>query len=298
MNNETKSSARVWFVTGASKGLGRTLVLRLIENGARVAATTRSRRALAASLGDAGERALAQGVLLPLEVDLLSEASVGAAVAETVRRFGRLDVVVNNAGYGQTGALEEVSDQEARADFDVNVFGLLNVVRATVPHLRAQRSGRIFNIASIGGFVGGFPGWGIYCATKFAVAGLSEGLQAELEEHGVGVTVVYPGYFRTDFLAEGSLRLPANRMDAYRAVRATEDQHTQQLNHAQPGDPVRLADALIEVVRRSDSGERAPFHLFLGGDAVDRARAKLDELRAELDTHEALSRSTNLRELQ
>ncbi len=279
----TKSNS-VWFITGASKGLGLVLARRLARAGVRVAATSRSKAALQEALGDDRETVLA------LEVDLLDEASVGRAVEETVARFGRIDVVVNNAGYGQLGAVEELSADEVRRNFDVNVFAVTSVLRATLPHLRRQRSGHVLNIASVGGFVGGFAGWSVYCATKFALAGLSEGLHAEMAEHGVKVTVVYPGYFRTEFLSAGSVGRPAHPIEAYAAVRSSEAQHVGAIDQNQPGDPEKLAAALMEVTASAEP----PLHLFLGPDAFARAEDKLAQVRAQLDAHAALSRSTDL----
>lgn len=276
-------SGKVWFVTGASKGLGLVLARRLLAEGQRVAVTSRTLRELVAALGEKSAS------LLPLEVDLLDEGSVAAAVQSTLAHFGDLDVVVNNAGYGQFGTVEEVSDVEARKNYDVNVFGTLNVLRATLPHLRGKRAGHVFNIASIGGFVGGFSGWGIYCSTKFAVAGLTEGLHADLADVGVHVTLVYPGYFRTDFLAQGSVALPAREIADYAAARESQATHTTAINHNQPGDPEKLARALIETARAS----APPLHLFLGSDAFASAQNKLKTVRAELERYESMSVSTD-----
>jgi NAD(P)-dependent dehydrogenase (short-subunit alcohol dehydrogenase family) len=275
-------SNKTWFVTGASKGLGLSLARAILQAGGNVAATTRSLAALQQALGSS-ER------LLALEVDLVDERSVQGAVEATLRRFGRLDVVVNNAGYGQLGAVEELSDAEARQNFDVNVFGLLNVLRATLPHLREQRSGHVYNIGSIGGFFGGFSGWGIYCATKFAVAGISESLHADLAEHGVHVSCVYPGYFRTEFLTRDSVGLPARPIAAYAGARASHAQHLQQINHQQPGDPERLAQVLIEL---TEAGA-PPLHLFLGSDAHAMAEKKVQDVRDILAKFERTSRSTD-----
>lgn len=274
---------KVWFITGASKGLGMALAKRVLRDGGRVAATSRSRASITRALGEPS------AALLPLEVDLLDEGSVSAAVAQTIEHFGGLDVVVNNAGYGQMGTIEELTDAEARKNFDVNVFGLLNVLRATVPHLREKRAGHVFDIASIGGFVGGFSGFGVYCATKFAVAGITEGLHADLQEHGVHVTLVYPGYFRTEFLTDGSLAKPARPIAAYNAARASEAQHVGTINGQQPGDPERFAAALVETAASSSP----PLHLFLGSDAFSMAQKKLEAVRSDLVSHEALSRSTD-----
>lgn len=271
----------VWFVTGASKGIGRELVTALLARGYRVAATSRTVSALA----PASDR------FLPLEMDLVDEASVGRAVTAALSKFGQLDVIVNNAGYGQMGAVEELHDEEVRRDFEVNVFGTLNVLRAALPHLRERKAGHVFDISSIGGFAGNFSGWGIYCATKFAVAGLTEGLRSDLAPLGIGVTLVYPGYFRTSFLDQGSVVLPKHPIAAYEAARASITQHLESINANQPGDPARLAAALIAVYEAGSP--KAPLHLFLGSDAVAMAEQKLASVAAELAQHRALSVSTD-----
>lgn len=273
---------KTWFITGGSKGLGLALVERLLANGANVAVTSRTKASLIKQLGEKKN-------LLALEVEVTSEQSVKDAVKQTIDRFGGIDVVVNNAGYGQLGALEELTDKEAREDFDVNVFGTLNVIRAVTPHLRAKRSGQIYNIGSVGGFYGDFPGWGVYCGTKFAVAGLTEGLAAELAEFNVHATVVYPGYFRTEFLTGGSLRLPKNAIADYKAVRSSETQHVEQINNNQPGDPNKLAEALIKVAEMP----QPPVHLFLGSDAVGLADKKIAQMAEIISAHRAISVSTD-----
>jgi NAD(P)-dependent dehydrogenase (short-subunit alcohol dehydrogenase family) len=272
---------KVWFVTGASKGLGLTLVKQLLNQGYKVAATSRS-------ITDLNDAVTASSNFLPLAVNIKDEHSVTTAIAETINEFGRIDVVVNNAGYGLTGSLEELSDQEARENFDVNVFGSLNVIRAVMPHLRAQQSGHIFNLASIGGFTGGFPGFGIYCATKFAVHGFSESLAAEVKAFGVKVTIVSPGYFRTNFLAPESLNVPKNEIQAYKAVREVQAAHQDDINGNQQGDPEKGVAAIITV---SESAE-APLHLFLGQDAYDAAYQKMDMVKNDLETWKELSTST------
>jgi len=175
----------VWFVTGASRGFGAGLVTEALARGNQVVAAARRPR------GEQSEN------LLPVALDVTDEDQAHAAVAAAVREFGRIDVVVNNAGRGLLGAVEEASDSAARAVFDTNVFGVLNVQRAVLPVLRAQRSGRLIQLSSVGGFTG-TPGWGIYAATKFAVEGFSEALAGELEPLGIDVTIVEPGLFRTD----------------------------------------------------------------------------------------------------
>lgn len=271
---------KIWFVTGASKGLGRSLVLQLLAQGYKVAATSRSIDELR-KLSTAAD-------FLPLAVDLKSESSVKEAVAATIRQFGRIDVLVNNAGYGQVGGLEELSDAEVRANFDVNVFGLLNVTRAILPHMRAQQSGHIFNISSIAGFTGAFPGFGVYCATKFAVDGLSESLSAETKPFGIKVTIVSPGYFRTDFLASGSLGVPAQPIAAYQAVRDVQSAHQHEINGNQAGDPEKAVAAIINVA----AVENAPLHLFLGEDAYGMAYQKMDAIKADLETWKEVTVNT------
>ncbi|MBC7921889.1 MAG: SDR family NAD(P)-dependent oxidoreductase [Ferruginibacter sp.] len=273
---------KVWFITGASKGLGLGLVKQLLQQGVHVAATSRNVDDLRRVVGTEDAR------FLPLAVDLKTETSVNEAIQSTVAHFGRLDVVVNNAGYGLVGSLEELTDGEARENFDVNVFGSLHVIRHVMPHLRKQRSGHIFNISSIGGFLGNFPGFGIYCATKFAVQGFSESLAAEAKAFGVKVTVVSPGYFRTDFLSSGSLGVPAHPMEAYEAVRQSQKAHQTQIAGNQPGDPDKLVAALIQVADEPNP----PLHLFLGQDAYQLAYEKMQAVQHDLENWKAVTVAT------
>jgi NAD(P)-dependent dehydrogenase (short-subunit alcohol dehydrogenase family) len=274
---------KVWLVTGASKGLGLTLVKKLLAEGHSVAATSRTIAELQKAVS--GENA----TFLPLEVDLINENSVENAVLKSVEKFGKLDVVVNNAGYGQLGTLEELTDLESRQNFDTNVFGSLNIIRKTMPYLREQKSGFIINIASIGGLTGEFAGWGIYCATKFAVVGFTEALAAEVKEFGVNATVVYPGYFRTDFLTGGSLRTPKSEINEYTVARELQVAHENDINGNQPGDPEKAALALIELAAM----ENPPVHLVLGSDAFNIAGNKLNALQKEISEFKMLSTSTD-----
>jgi NAD(P)-dependent dehydrogenase (short-subunit alcohol dehydrogenase family) len=271
---------KVWFVTGASKGLGLTLIKKLLDQGYQVAATSRRKHDLESAAGK-------QDNFLPLEVDLTDEKSVSDALSATVEKFGRIDVVVNNAGYGMLGGLEELSDKESRGNFDINVFGMLNVIRNVLPQLRKQASGHIFNIASIGGFTGSYPGFGIYCATKFAVHGLSESLATEVEAFGIKVTIVSPGYFRTNFL-DSSLATPAAPIAAYEAVRASQFMHQEQINGNQQGDPEKAADVFINVAAL----DQAPLHLFLGQDAYDGVNQKIKNIEREMEVVKHLALST------
>jgi NAD(P)-dependent dehydrogenase (short-subunit alcohol dehydrogenase family) len=272
-----------WFVTGASRGLGLDLVRQLLERGEEVAATTRSAERLLAGLDGADLTRL-----LPLPLDLTDEAAVAKAVGATTERFGSLDVVVNNAGYGFLGAVEEVSDAEARTMFDVQIFGVWNVLRAVLPVLRAQRGGHIINISSILGLTA-FPGWGLYAAGKYALEGLTESLAAEVAGFGIRVNLVEPGYLRTDFLRPVSLGLPSSASEEYPAVREMTEQHLA-MPGTQLGDPARAAAAIIEVATRG----RAPLHQVLGSDSYALAGAKLDALRADVEAGHALAVTTDI----
>lgn len=274
---------KVWFVTGASKGLGSTLVKRLLTEGYKVAATSRNADALREQLGYKG------GDFLPLEVDLTDNLSVARAITEVVAKLGGIDVVVNNAGYGQLGTLEELTDEEARKNFDVNVFGSLNVIRNVMPIFREKKSGAFFNISSIAGFMGTFPGWGIYNATKFAVAGLTEALSAETKSLGITATIVYPGYFKTNFLLQGSLLTAASPIAEYKEARDLEVIHNEQIVGNQPGDPERAAAAFIQVAEM----ENRPLHLFLGSDSFGMAHGKIEALQQDLRAFEDISKSTD-----
>jgi NAD(P)-dependent dehydrogenase (short-subunit alcohol dehydrogenase family) len=277
MNNNN-----IWFVTGASKGLGLTLVKRLLNEGYKVAATSRNISELQNAVSINSDN------FLPLAVNIKNEESVQQAIEKTISTFRKIDIVVNNAGYGMLGGLEETTDQEARDNFDVNVFGSLNVIRKTLPHLRAQQSGHIFNISSIGGFAGGYPGFGIYCATKFAVNGFTEALETEVKPFGIKVTIVEPGYFRTNFLSEGSLVTPQNTIDAYQNVRNSQSMHQNDLDQQQAGDPEKAAAAMISIANHPD----APLNLFLGADAYQVAQQKIASVQTDLERWKDLTIST------
>jgi NAD(P)-dependent dehydrogenase (short-subunit alcohol dehydrogenase family) len=277
---------QVWLVTGASKGLGLALVQKLLQNGFAVAATSRSVEALQKAVGQHNN-------FLPIALNLLDEEDVQKAINTTIERFGRLDVVVNNAGYGLIGAIEELTDTEVRQNFEVNVFGSLNIIRHVLPHLRRQKSGYIFNISSIGGFSGGFPAFGIYCATKFAVNGFTESLSHEIEPFGLHATIVMPGYFRTNFLDSGSLVTPATQLEEYTNVRRMQQAHQEEINNNQPGDPDKAADVLIKVAQM----ETPPLHLFLGADAYGIAEKKIELVETEMEAHRELATSTNFAEV-
>ena len=271
-----------WFVTGASRGLGSALVAHLLSRGDRVAATTRSRDRLLASLDGVSTENL-----LALEVQLTDEAAVGRAVADTVDRFGGIDVVVNNAGYGSLGAIEETTDADVRQMFDVQVNGTWNVLRAVLPGLRAARSGHIINISSILGLLS-FPGWGLYCAAKYAVEGLSESLALEVADHGIRVSIVEPGYFNTDFLTDHSLALPEVTTDAYGSIREMTEAH-RAMPGSQPGDPHRAATALALIAAQPEG----PLRQQLGSDSSSLAAAKAASLSDDIAAGAELAQSTD-----
>ncbi|MDG6108648.1 SDR family NAD(P)-dependent oxidoreductase [Dactylosporangium aurantiacum] len=273
-----------WIVTGASHGLGLELVGQLLRRGDRVAATTRSTDRLHAALGAAA----GTDRLLALPVQLADERDVAAAVTAATDRFGAIDVVVNNAGYGLLAAVEEVTDAEARAMFDVQVFGAWNVLRAVLPGMRERRSGHIITVSSILGLTA-FPGWGAYCAAKYAVEGLTAALAAEVADLGIRVNLIEPGYLRTDFLHTDNLRLPSRVADGYDGIRTMTDAHLA-MPGTQLGDPARAAAAIIAVAREGT----APLHQVLGSDAHDLATAQVRALTADLSAGHALALTTDI----
>jgi NAD(P)-dependent dehydrogenase (short-subunit alcohol dehydrogenase family) len=272
----------VWFITGASRGFGLEIAREALNRGHHVVATARRSDGIRDLLPDTGSR------LLALDLDVTDEAQAKRVVDAAVERFGQIDVVVNNAGRGLLGAVEEVSDSAVRAAFDVNVLGALNIQRAVLPHLRRQRSGHILNISSVAGVVG-IPGWGLYNATKFAMEGFSEAMSHELAPLGIKVTLIEPGYFRTDFLDASSLSTETTIIDDYTATAGATRAHAQGVNHAQPGDPVKGAKAIIDVIE----ADEPPLRLVLGSDAYGFTQAKLDTQIAELHTWRKVSESTD-----
>lgn len=276
------STKKVWFITGASKGFGLEFIKQLLAKGDAVAATSRSLSQLknAAATDDKN--------FLPLEMEITNEASVKEAIDSTVAAFGKIDILVNNAGYGLVGGVEELTDAEARRNFDVNVFGSLNVIRAAMPQLRKQGSGHILNFSSIAGVTGSFPAFGIYCATKFAVNGFTEALALEAKPFGIKTTLVLPGYFRTNFLESDSIVTPKKEMQEYTEVRAMQQAHEEQIRGNQPGDPVK---GVAEVIKMTEA-ETAPLYFFLGSDAVNMAEQKLEFLKNEIESWREASTST------
>ena len=271
---------RVWLVTGASRGFGALITAEALAAGDAVVATARAPKAITERFG-------AQPNLLAVALDVVREDQAQAAVAAALKRFGRIDVLVNNAGYGLLGAVEEAQGPEVERLFATNVFGLLAVTRAVLPQMRRQRSGHVINFSSLGGYAA-YPGWGVYGATKFAVEGLTEALAAELAPLGIHATVVEPGFFRTDFLDERSLAVAAEIADYGDTVGATR-RLAEDLNHAQPGDPAKLAKAILALA----AAERPPLRLPLGSDALARIADKNRRVAEEAAAWQELSLSTD-----
>jgi NAD(P)-dependent dehydrogenase (short-subunit alcohol dehydrogenase family) len=254
----------VWFITGASRGFGIEITRQALGRGDQVAATARHPEEITEAIPDTGN------ALLTLPLDVTRAGQAAAAVSAVVARFGRIDSLVNNAGRGLLGAVEEVSDAEARAVFDVNVFGLLTVTRAVLPVMREQGAGQIINISSSGGFIGR-PGWGVYCSTKFAVEGLSESMGHELAPLGIQVTAIEPGAFRTNFLDDSSLAMAEATIEDYTGTAGATRQWAKETNHAQAGDPVKAAKVIADLAGRGSLPER----IQLGEDCFTAVAQKL-----------------------
>lgn len=265
-------NSKVWFVTGASQGLGLTLVKKLLESGYRVAAGSRHAQVLKDAVG-----VIDSTRFLPLVLDLSNPDCIDDSVRQAMGAFGRIDVLVNNAGYGMAGVFEETSDQKIRDMIEVNLFSAMAITRRVVPIMRAQGSGYILNIGSVAGLVGA-PGWSVYSATKAGLAAFSEVLALDLAEFGIRVTVVEPAGFRTGFLTEGSLALVESKLSGYESVKQAQRRYLA-MNGRQAGDPERAAEIFIGLAERSDP----PLHLFLGADAYERASKKLAAMTTELE---------------
>jgi NAD(P)-dependent dehydrogenase (short-subunit alcohol dehydrogenase family) len=272
---------RTWFVTGASRGFGALIAEQALQKGDAVVATARDPQSVAKRLGNHPN-------LLAVALDVTQEAQAHAAAKAAIERFGRIDVLVNNAGYGLLGAVEEAGAEEIEAVFRTNVFGLLAVTRAVLPHMRRQRSGRVLNISSVGGYRG-VAGWGIYCSTKFAVEGLSEALAEELAPLGVHVTVIEPGYFRTDFLDGSSLATVPTTIADYHATAGSMRTAAVGINHNQPGDPHKLAKVLVAFA----DAPNPPVRLPLGSDAVAMIEKKNAQTAKILTDWRATAASTD-----
>jgi NAD(P)-dependent dehydrogenase (short-subunit alcohol dehydrogenase family) len=272
---------KIWFITGASRGFGSLIAQKAVDRGDAAVATGRNAEHVIKALGEQPE-------LLALPLDVRNEAQAVAAARAAIEHFGRIDVLVNNAGYGLLGAVEEASTREVEDLFATNVFGLLNVTRAVLPYMRAAKSGHIMNLSSIGGYAA-HAGWGLYGATKFAVEGISEALSIELAPLGIHSTVVEPGFFRTDFLSASSLVSTAKSIEDYASTVGTMRVFAEGADHQQPGDPARLADALMVIA----DAKTPPHRLPLGSDSVTRIEQKHRDVSAELNEWRSLALSAD-----
>jgi NAD(P)-dependent dehydrogenase (short-subunit alcohol dehydrogenase family) len=272
---------RTWFITGASRGFGALIAKAALDAGDAVVATARNPQAVTEALGSHDN-------LLAVPLDVTDQGQANDAVAAAIKRFGRIDVLVNNAGFGVVGAVEEASAEEIQRVYATNVFGLLSVTRAVLPHMRRQRSGRIFNISSVGGYASR-AGFGIYCSTKFAVEALSEALHGELEPLGIHVTVVEPGAFRTNFLDGSSLAPHAERIEDYDQTSGQTRAWSSANNYAQQGDPAKLATAIVRLAGEA----RPPLRIQFGSDTVAVVEAKNAFVAGELAQWRDLALSTD-----
>lgn len=276
--------SKVWFITGATRGLGKHIALGALAAGEMVIATGRDVDELAAALAqvEVGDR------LQVAAVDVRNKNQIEAAVEGAIERFGRIDVLVNNAGFGQLGAFETIPADVIEAQFATNVFGLFEVTRAVLPHMREQRAGHILNMSSIGGVVG-FGGAAAYHATKFAIEGFSEDLAIDIQPFGIRLTIVEPGFFRTDFLEGSSVRYGSIDIADYEAAAVAQREKYGSYSRKQPGDPRKLAAALLKVV----NSDEPPLRLAAGTDSVRMSRDALESRLAVLEQWRTLSESTD-----
>ncbi|MEI2417881.1 oxidoreductase [Orrella sp. JC864] len=278
---QDRNFKRVWFITGASRGLGALMARAALQDGNAVVATGRDAAAVAARLGPAPG-------LLPLALDVTDARQAEQAARQALQAFGRIDVLVNNAGFGLLGAVEESEEEAVRRVFETNVFGVLNVLRAVLPAMRAQGAGHVINLSSIGGWRAA-AGFGVYCATKFAIEGITEALHQELAPLGIHATVVEPGYFRTDFLDGASLAVASRIIEDYAATAGAVRAAAGALNHRQPGDPEKLALAMLQLA----DAPRPPLRLPLGSDTLQAIAEKQAHVAWETEAWQDLARSTD-----
>lgn len=276
----SKHNSKVWLITGSSTGFGRSLAEAVLQHGDRVVATARKPEQLSDLV------AQYPNAVKVLRLDVTSPQEITEAVSSALNTFGQIDVLVNNAGYGAVGAIEEMSDESIRRQFETNVFGALNMMRAVLPTMRQQRSGHILNLSSVGGCVA-FASTGIYCATKFALEALSESLLREVAGLGIKVTIIEPGAFRTDFNGR-SLAKPDHLIEDYASITSGFLQWLEAMDGKQPGDPAKAAQAMIQVVE----SDNPPLRLALGADAVSVIEEKLKAMNEELQAWKSVSVAT------
>ncbi|GAB3958956.1 SDR family NAD(P)-dependent oxidoreductase [Actinoallomurus acanthiterrae] len=273
--------SRTWLITGSSRGLGRALTVAALERGDRVVATARRPEQLADLVDRYGDR------VRTFALDVTDAEAARAAVRFAVEAFGRLDVVVNNAGYANSSAIEETTDDDFRAQVEANFFGVVNLTKAALPVLRAQRSGHFVQVSSVGGRVGGSPGAAAYQASKFAVEGFSEVLNNEVKPLGIKVTIVEPGAFRTDWAGSSMILAPVG--PDYEQTVGAMNRRRAGLDRTSPGDPERAGQVIVDVIDLDEP----PLRLLLGSDAVAAADRSSQERAAEAARWAEVSRSTD-----
>lgn len=267
----------VWFITGCSTGFGRALALELLQAGYSTVVTSRNQNDIQ-DIADAYP-----SLALPLTLDVTIPDQIKAAVDKAITHFGQIDVLVNNAGIGYFGAIEESEEAEVRKMFEINVFGLANMTNEVLPHMRKRKKGHILNIASIGG-LRSFPGVGFYNATKYAVDGLSESLAKEVAPLGIKVTIIAPSGFRTDW-AGRSAKDSSKKIEDFTTTAWKNREDIRGYSGNQPGDPIRAAKAMIQITET----DHPPMRLLLGAAALKGARIKLEELKNDFDNWSELS---------
>lgn len=273
--------SKVWFITGAARGLGAEIAKAALNAGEKVVATARRVEALTQALG-------ASDNLLVTEMDVNYEDQINTAIKAAIDRFGRIDVLVNNAGYGQLGVFEETTMEEIRTQYDTNVFGLMAVTQAVIPIMRMQRSGHIFNISSVAGLKGVFGG-SIYNSSKFAVEGFTQAIAEELQHFGVHATAISPGFFRTDFLDSTSVKYSRNNIVDYAKPLAEFRDFHDNRSHNQAGDPVKFAGVILQLAQE----EKPPVSFVAGSDGLEWANSVFKNQLTQLDAWRDLSISTD-----
>lgn len=274
-------STATWIITGASRGLGLEIAKAAIAQGLNVVATARNPEGLSQKISPDTDK------LLTLPLDVTNAQQISDIVDKSVEKFGGVDVLVNNAGFGQLGYFETISPEKISDQFTTNVFGLMEMTRAVLPVMRHQQRGHVVNLSSIGGFLG-FTGASIYCASKFAVEGLTESLAHELKPYGIGFTIVEPGFFRTDFLEKSSVRYGDIEVPGLENADAGLQAEYKSYNQNQPGNPASLAKIIVQTILR----ENPPLRIVAGTDALEFARSAIAQRIEQVDSWAAVGHTT------
>lgn len=276
-----KLNKETWFVTGAVRGLGYQIAKAALQAGANVVATSRSLQKL--------KQVFVETNILLLELDVCDEAQIKKATAKAIEHFDRIDILVNNAGFGQLGLFEEIEQDKVKEQFETNVFAMMAMTRAVLPFMRKQRSGLIYNISSIGGSLG-FENASVYCAAKFAVEGFSESLALEVKQFGIDVTIIQPGFFRTDFLDQSSVQFGTVKIDDYAQYSKALNDAYQSQNQQQLGDPKKLGQLLVDMAEKKER----PVRLAVGSDAIEYLSTANKQRDKDLQSWSSYSKMTDI----